>query len=433
MTVEVKTLNERNAWYSMSNRTVKPNLFRLSLLEVAVLFALNVHAQPVTKIAAGLNRSLFLKSDGTLWSVGYVGPAQMEPDCGTKTKSNQPPKPPQLVASNVVAMAAGGYHTLFLKNDGSLWAMGWNQFGQLGDGTYTVSTNMFPIKWIRAQTNNNSFIQPEKIVGSNVTAIAAGNDFSLFLKSNGSLWGMGRNNDGQLGDGTSGAYAMTNRPEEIVASNVTAIAAGGVHSLFIKRDGSLWTMGYNESGQLGDGTYGLYDRAGSIRPEEIVASNVTAIAAGDLHSLFLKGDGSLWAMGNNAEGQLGDGHYNNNPNRPEQIVASNVTAIAAGQYHSLFLKRGGSLWAMGRNVFGQLGDGTHSDALKPALIVTSDVTAIAAGGEHSLFIKNDGSLWAMGNDFYGQLGDGTTAGTNRPKQILTNPAKNNYWRIRTAP
>src|ERR1035441_4770459 len=90
------------------------------------------------------------------------------------------------------------------------------------------------------------------------------------------------------------------------------------------------------------------------------AQPVTKIAVGEEHSLFLKSDGSLWAMGNNAEGELGDGS-NNRTNRPEQIVASNVTAIAAGYYHSLFLKSDGSLWAMGRNDSGQLGDRTRSE------------------------------------------------------------------------
>jgi alpha-tubulin suppressor-like RCC1 family protein len=393
---------------------VRESFAHICLLGTVVLQAITSGAQPVTKIAAGISRSLLLKSDGTLWTVGYVGPLEMEADGGTNNKTNQPPQPPQLVASNVTAMAAGGYHTLFLKSDGSLWAKGANQFGQLGDGTYGTFE----------QTNG-----PEQIVGSYVIAIVAGNQFSLFLKRNGSLWGMGWNSDGQLGDGTSGAYAQTNRPEQIVASNVTAIAAGGVHSLFVKSDGSLWTMGYNVDGQLGNGTYGEYDRPGTIRPQQIIASNVTAIAAGNMHSLFLKSDGSLWAMGSNAEGKLGDGHYNNNPNRPELIVASNVTAIAAGSAHSLFLKSDGSLWGMGLNFFGQLGYGTDEAVLRPVQIVASNVTAIAAGGSHSLFLKTDGSLWAMGWNKYGQLGDGTTNNTNRSKQIVTDPTKNNFWRI----
>src|SRR5580658_9933174 len=108
---------------------------------------------------------------------------------------------------------------------------------------------------------------------------------------------------------------------------VTKIAAGGYHNLFLKSDGSLWAMGYNEFGQLGDGTTNSTDQ-----PEMIVASNVTEIAAGDLHSLFLKSDGSLWAMGDNEYGQLGDGTTNSS-DVPEMIVASNVTAIAAGLTH----------------------------------------------------------------------------------------------------
>jgi alpha-tubulin suppressor-like RCC1 family protein len=220
-----------------------------------------------------------------------------------------------------------------------------------------------------------------------------------------------------LGDGTAdNDNYNTNFPEQIVASNVTAIAAGRFHSLFLKSDGSLWAMGYNASGQLGDGTYNQTNR-----PKQIVASNITAIAAGWTHSLFLKSDGSLWAMGYNGYGQLGDGTTDNDnyqTNLPEEIVATNVTAIAAGYDHSLFLKSDGSLWAMGDNDDGELGDGTYNQATLPEQIVATNVTAIAGGSDHSLFLKSDGSLWAMGDNEWGQLGDGTYNTTNWPEQIL---------------
>ena len=147
---------------------------------------------------------------------------------------------------------------------------------------------------------------PEQIVASGVTAIAAGQDHSLFLKSDGSLWTMGDNVEGELGDGS---FNNTNQPEQIVPSGVTAIAAGAYHSLFLKTDGSLWAMGMNIAGQLGDGT-GNYstNRPGANRWR---LSGVTAIAGGYEHSLFVKSDGSLWAMGWNGSGQLGDGFVDN--------------------------------------------------------------------------------------------------------------------------
>jgi alpha-tubulin suppressor-like RCC1 family protein len=130
---------------------------------------------------------------------------------------------------------------------------------------------------------------------------------------------MGYNYYGELGDGTT---ASTNAPEQIVSTGVTAIAAGYHHSLFLKSDGSLWAVGLNSSGQLGDGT--LIDHH---TPERILSSGVTAIAAGYYFSLFLKSDGSLWAMGYNTDGELGDGTQTRHP-APEQIVPFVPTIVS---------------------------------------------------------------------------------------------------------
>ena len=163
-------------------------------------------------------------------------------------------------------------------------------------------------------------------------------------------------------------------------------------------------------------------------PKQIVASNVLAVAAGPTDSFFLKTDGSLWAMGENFYGQLGTGSFTPNIppgiNLPEQIILSNVVAIAAGESHSLFLKNDGSVWGTGTSSSGELGafDSVLINQAKP--IIASGVKAIAAGQSDSFYLKDDGSLWGMGSNDGGQLGNGTNSYATLPEQIIANPYYN---------
>lgn len=387
------------------------SLFRCGLL-ILLLHTCTASATIVaTSVSLGCtaNHSLFLKADGSLWGMGYSG------YIGFGSAFTNFSTPQEIVSNNVTATALGSDYSLFVKSDGSVWGIGNNGLGGLG------LTNL----------ENSYAIQPMEIPLTNVVAISAGMGHSLFLESDGSLWGVGDDTEGQLGDG--GFYFSVPdgpfQPEKVVSCGVTKIAAGSDFSLFIKSDGSLWGMGDYSWGQLGDGNLDPFDEfAYTNLPEEIVASNVTAIAAGGEHSLFLKSDGSLWAMGMNSSGQIGNGAYGA-VSRPEMIISSNVTAVAAGGDFSLFLKCDGSLWAMGDDYYGQLGDGSSYAGPTPWLytnqpeeIVNSNVVAIAAGYNHSLFIKSDGSMWGMGDDSYGQLGDGFEASpASIPEQIYPMP------------
>jgi hypothetical protein len=187
---------------------------------------------------------------------------------------------------------------------------------------------------------------------------------------------------GALGDGHGqDGILLTNKAEKILPSGVTAIAAGNNHSLYIKNDGSLWAMGGNDYGQLGSPNVSSGFGNGTNRPVMIVPGDVTAIALGESHSLFLKSNGSLWAMGWNLNGQLGDGTLNNT-NLPEQIVTGGVTTISAGTAHSLFLLADGSLWGMGETYAGQLGSGVNLSSNQPTPVQIIG-PAVANGGFES--------------------------------------------------
>jgi alpha-tubulin suppressor-like RCC1 family protein len=312
------------------------------------------------------------------------------------TGTTQRNTPTQLSGfSDVQTIAGGFYHSLALKSDGTVWAWGQNDYGQLGDGT-TTDSNV-----------------PVQISGfSGVQAIDGGFYHSLALKSDGTVWAWGSNKYSQLGAGTTTTNSST--PVRVSGlSDVKAISSGGHHGLALKNDDTLWAWGKNEFGELGDGT-----TTNSSTPVHVL-SDVQAIAGGQVYSLALKKDGTLWAWGRNNWGQLGDGTTTQR-NTPVQVSdLSGVQAIAAGHYHNLALKSDGTLWAWGRNNYGQLGDRTTTDSNTPVRVSGfSDVQAIiAAGYYHNLALKSDGTLWAWGRNEYGQLGDGTISQRNFPVQV----------------
>jgi alpha-tubulin suppressor-like RCC1 family protein len=240
---------------------------------------------------------------------------------------------------------------------------------------------------------------------TNVVSVAGGEQHSLALKSDGTVWAWGLNFTGQVGDG-SGIERLS--PVQVTAlSGMTRIAAGAFHSLAIKSDGTVWAWGDNGSGQLGDGT-----QTTKFSPVQVSTAsgltNVIAVAAGAGYSLALKSDGTVWAWGRNSSGQLGDGTSTMRLTPIQVSGLTLITAIASGQDHSLARKSDGTVWAWGFNGSGQLGDGTFNPTLNPAQVGgLSGISAIAAGGSHSLALKSsDGSVWGWGRNTEGQVGNG---------------------------
>ena len=260
---------------------------------------------------------------------------------------------------------------------------------------------------------NNQYLQfgvyvqyshlPTKIM-EDVIAAAAGNTHTAIVQKDGSLWTCGGNSKGQLGDGTRDdkhSYVK-------IMDDAAAVSAGSTHTAIIKTDGSLWMCGDNSYGQLGDGTRD--DRHSPVK----IMDDVAAVLAGFNNTMAIKTDGSLWGWGHNHEGQLGDG-TRNDQETPVKIM-DDVTAVAAGFEHTAVIKTDGSLWTWGSNINGQLGDETNESKDAPVKIM-DDVAAVAAGSSHTAVIKTDGSLWTWGRNDSAQLGDGSTKDKNSHVKI----------------
>lgn len=186
---------------------------------------------------------------------------------------------------------------------------------------------------------------------------------------------------------------------------VSAVSAGGIHTMFIKSDGTLWACGNNYYGQLGTG-----DTTRRYTPVQIM-SDVLAVSASYYHTLILKTDHTLWACGYNYSGYLGVNDTATRVSAPKQVLGGgDVAQISAGgsilSEFSMFIKNDGTLWGFGENSYGQIGNGTTNAQSSPVFI-RGGVSAVSAGGMHTMIIAND-TLYGTGNNFYGQLGKGDT-------------------------
>ena len=328
--------------------------------------------------ALGGQHSMILKQDGSVWSTG-ISLRGSGPSAGSSKFLVQ------VLPSGATAIAAGYFHSIALKEDGGVWAMGRNAKGQLGDGTAVGKAKFFFVQMIPG-----------------AKAVAAGGHHSMVLTQAGQVWATGWNQYGQLGHGAT----STTRFRLAISNGAKAVAAGDVHSILLLKDGSLWAAGRNDHGQIGDGS--KTNRKSFVKVMT-TSSGVADVAAGGYHSLVLKQDGSVWATGWNEYGQLGDGSTSDRTKYIEVVSSeAEVKTVAAGSRHSMMIQQDGGVWTAGYNAYGQLGDGTTTNSKYFVQVMSDGATAAAAGAYHSMAIKQGGTVWATGSNRYGQFGDGTT-------------------------
>ncbi len=264
------------------------------------------------------------------------------------------------------------------------------------------------------------------------TSIVAGNEFIVGIARDGSLWSWGKNDYGQLGDGT-----ITNKsnPVRVQKTGITweAVSAGRYHTVGIARDGSLWSWGANDYGQLGDGT-----TTNKSKPVRVQKTGTTwkAVSAGGYHTVGIDSDGILWSWGANDNGQLGDGSKENKstPVRVRKTeggtLVDNTTkweVVVAGYAYTVGIDSDGILWSWGANDNGQLGDGSKENKSTPVRVQkteegtlvnnTTKWKAVSAGGYHTVGLAEDGILWSWGQNNGGQLGDGTKIAKSTPVRV----------------
>ncbi len=283
-------------------------------------------------------------------------------------------------------VAPGYFHTAAIKKDGTLWTWGQNTYGQLGDGTSIDRSTPVHV------TQQITFAWAQ---------VAAGVSHTVGIRTDGTLWAWGRNDQGQLGDGTT---TDRSTPEQIgTASDWVSVSAAYFATFAIKRDGSLWVWGRNIEGQLGDGT-----NTNRTSPEQLGTSHDWAsVTSGNFHTVAIKTNGTLWTWGENMHGALCDTGADRPA--PAQIGTSGGWAAAsAGAVETFVLRTDGTLWACGEGGF--LGDGTTTDRTSPVSIGTgNNWISVSSGGAHTLALRTDGSMWAWGSQFDGELGDGVAS------------------------
>jgi alpha-tubulin suppressor-like RCC1 family protein len=337
---------------------------------------------------------------GNLWSWGFNSSGQLGDN--TVTQRNAPVTT-FAGGTNWKQVACGFYHTAAIKTDGTLWTWGFNNNAQLGNNT----------------TVNRSTPVTTFAGGTNWKQVACGGYFTAAIKTDGTLWTWGRNNNGQLGDNTT-----TSRTTPVTTfaggTNWKQVSCGNFMMAAIKTDGTLWTWGNNGYGRLGDNQTGLN------KPTPITTfaggNNWKQVSCGQAHTFAIKTDGTLWSWGFNNSGQLGD-NTSTAKLTPVTTFAggTNWKQVSGGHTHTAAIKTDGTLWTCGSNNAAQLGDNTTTQRNTPVTTFAggNNWKQVACGTNFTSTIKTDGTIWDWGANNTGQLGDNTTTQRNTPVTTFT--------------
>lgn len=338
--------------------------------------------QPITVYAVPSSGYHFVEWSGA--ASGWINPTTFTMNSNLTITANFEPNFP-----TPIEVSAGLHHALLLKSNGTLWAWGSNQYGEIGNNS-----------------TDPSYSPVQILPGTLWKEISASRWYSsMAIKSDGTLWAWGNNDYGKLGIGST---MPKNIPTQIGSeTNWAKISAGNTHCLAIKADGSLYAWGYDSFGELGDGLsqteYHSPKRIGN-------KNNWIYVSAGSQHSMGIQSDGTLWAWGANVNGELGLDDTDNRFEPTQVGTDKDWKQVCIGLFHTLAIKKDGSLWAWGDNQYGKLGNGGTDPSHVPIRIgLENDWKQVSCmNGKVSLALKNNGTVWGWGLNQNGEIGDGST-------------------------
>jgi len=375
-------------------------------------------------ISAGWVNSAAVKNDGTLWVWGGNEYGQLGD--GTYDAKNLPV---QVRGSDKwKAVSVGWRHTVAIRDDNTLWAWGDNWFGQLGNGgSGPAGTKLTPTQLSTANGPDNIQYKDYKW-----KAVSAGECHTVAIREDNTLWAWGWNGRGELGDGsttnrsTPVQLSAADGPDNIPYKDYKwkTVSAGEWHTVAIREDNTLWVWGDNEFGQLGDGS-----TTRSLAPGQLSAANGPdgkpykdykwkAVSAGYRYTVAIREDNTLWAWGDNREGELGNGTKNKHVHPVKIGTGNDWKAVSAGDVHTVAIREDNSLWAWGVNIYGQLGDNTIRRSIIPNRTGRDKWKAVFAAERYTIAIKDNGILYAWGDNEFGQLGDGSTEHRATPTKVI---------------
>ena len=350
-------------------------------------------------VAAGVGHHVALKADGSVWAWGFNSGGHLGD--GTGTDSDLPVQVTTSAGtsiSDVVSIVAGKEHSLALRRDGSVWAWGLNNHGQLGDGTTNTASRAVQVQGI-----------------GDVRAIEAGFEHSVALKNDGTVWTWGNNHP--FGDTTAGvlgagsANATESVPLQVMVNATTPLAgivqikAGSYFTFAKMSNGTVWGWGTNYYGEFADGTYDNRPFASEL-PH---LAGIASLGAADGFAFGIATSGALQSWGWNGRANLALGYINDgqNPSLSSDVLTPRdavglpaLSQIDGGLSHTLALSRTGELWGAGDNSARQVGAEVDNPVVKPARrSFISQVVSFCAGYDQSLAVKQDGSVWIWGASY----------------------------------